>query len=214
MGNVLDTASLGSLAFAGSVRDPLNLQNNRGLSDFDRRHVFVANFVYQTPALAGYNAFARQVFGGWQVSGIFRAQSGGPLTITSGRDNSLTHTEDVADLVSGQAIGIQHDSRQDWLGEYFNTDAFAVNAAGTKGNSGRNNLLTGPGLSSWDAGLSKTWAVRERYKLQFRWEAFNVFNHTSFHDPITNRSSSNFGRILEVGSIPPRVMQGALKFSF
>ena len=210
----LDTASLGSLAFTGSVLDPQNLRNNRGRSAFDRRHVFVANFVYQTPALAGHGAFARHVLGGWQVSGIFRAQSGGPLTIGSGRDNSLTHTGDVADLVEGQEIWTQRGSRQDWLGEYFNTSAFTVNAPGTKGNSGRNNLVTGPGLSSWDAGLSKSWAIRERYRLQFRWEAFNVFNHTSFADPNTNASSSNFGRILNVGSIPPRVMQGALKFSF
>jgi hypothetical protein len=56
--------------------------------------------------------------------------------------------------------------------------------------------------------------VRERYALQFRWEMFNAFNHTSFGEPQTDPTSSNFGQITEIGPINPRVQQAALKVTF
>jgi hypothetical protein len=61
--------------------------------------------------------------------------------------------------------------------------------------------------------LIKNWQI-ERAGIQFRWEAFNVFNHPSFGTPSTDPSSGNFGQITNIGSVPPRVMQGGLKLSF
>lgn len=60
----------------------------------------------------------------------------------------------------------------------------------------------------------KNWSIKERYTLQFRWEAYNALNHPSFGQPDSNPSDSNFGQITNQGPINPRVMQGALKLTF
>jgi hypothetical protein len=60
----------------------------------------------------------------------------------------------------------------------------------------------------------KNWTLRERYNIQFRWEMFNAFNRPDFSTPSTDPTSGNFGQITSIGSIPPRVQQGALKVTF
>ena len=95
--------------------------------------------------------------------------------------------------------------------EYFNTAAFTVNTVGAFGNAGRN-VLIGPGLKNIDFGAIKTFTVKERYKVQFRAEAFNIFNHANFNNPSANVSASTFGTITSAGA--PRVLQLALKAMF
>ncbi len=60
----------------------------------------------------------------------------------------------------------------------------------------------------------KNWTYRERYNTQFRWEMFNAFNRPSFANPNNDPTSGNFGQITSIGSVPPRVMQAALKLTF
>jgi hypothetical protein len=69
-------------------------------------------------------------------------------------------------------------------------------------------------ISTADLAVIKNWSIKERYKFQFRWEAFNALNHPSFGQPDSNPGDSNFGQITSIGAIPPRVMQGGLKFAF
>ena len=106
----------------------------------------------------------------------------------------------------GAACGLRHV-----ILRYFNVDAFAQNPAGTFGTSGRN-ILRGPGNATVDFGLLKNFAVRERHRLQFRAEFFNLFNRVNLGNPNTNRNAGNFGRITSAGS--PRVAQLALKYTF
>ena len=73
--------------------------------------------------------------------------------------------------------------------------------------------LRAPHTTFGDAGINKNWTFAERYGVQFRWEFFNVFNHPSFGSPGTTLGEGNFGQISGTGSEPPRVMQGALKFT-
>ena len=212
----LDSASIGTLAFTGSVADPFNMRNNRGWSAFNFPHVFVNNFVWELPKLNRLNPFARGVIGGWQLSGIWRMQSGAPVGIRPGYGNnrSLFQTGgDRADYVPGEAISVQQGSKNDWLHEFFSTSAFQPNAPGTLGNTPRY-LFHGPRTNSWDLGISKNLMARDRYKLQFRWEMFNAFNTPSFSTPVNTVTSAQFGEILSTGTVPPRVMQGALKLSF
>jgi len=212
----LDSASIGTLAFTGSVPDPNNMRNNRGWSSFYFPHVFINNFVWELPKLNGWNALARGILGNWQLSGIWRMQSGPPFGVRpgSGNNNSLLQTGgDRADYVPGQAITVKEGDKKDWLNRYFNTSAFKQNAPGTIGNTPRA-LFHAPRIHSWDAGISKNWPFKDRYRFQFRWELFNAFNTPSFAAPNNSVSSSQFGRILATGSVPPRVMQGALKFHF
>ncbi|HVX65361.1 MAG TPA: carboxypeptidase regulatory-like domain-containing protein, partial [Bryobacteraceae bacterium] len=212
----LDSSSFGSLAFTGSVADPFNMRNNRGLSSMNFPHVFVTNFVWELPGLRNSHPVARGVLGGWQLSGIWHIQSGAPFGISpgSGSNNSLSQIgADRADYVPGQEVWTKQGDKNDWLNKYFNTAAFQKNAPGTFGNTPRN-LLRGPRTNSWDLGISKNWRFADRYRLQFRWEMFNAFNTPSFGNPSTSASSAQFGQITSTGSVPPRVMQGALKMSF
>jgi hypothetical protein len=63
-------------------------------------------------------------------------------------------------------------------------------------------------------GIDKNWQFHEKYAIQFRWEMFNALNHPSFGIPSNDPSSGNTGQITSTGVTPPRVMQGALKFTF
>jgi hypothetical protein len=79
--------------------------------------------------------------------------------------------------------------------QWLNKSAFVLNTPGTFGNAGRN-ILTGPGFEDVDFAASKTTAVAERVSLQFRAEAFNLFNHPNFTQPANTFTAATFGQIL------------------
>ena len=191
--------------------NPFNFRNERGPSDLDITHRFVGSYIWELPKLAGHNAVVRNVLGGWETNGIVTFESGGWLNFTSGRDNSGSGVNgDRADLVGNPFLSTSR-SRDELVRAYFNTGAFAQNAAGTFGTVGRN-IMRGPGLANVDLGLSKNFRVREGMRLQFRGEFFNALNRVNLGNPNTNASSNQFGVITSAGS--PRVVQLALKFHF
>lgn len=191
--------------------NPFNIRNDRAVSDFDLPHKFVGSFVWQLPGGSIHNALARTLAGGWELNGILNFQSGLPFSVTSGVDNSQSAVNaDRADLVGDPHLSSGRPTAQ-LLRQYFNTAAFTVNKIGTFGNAGRN-ILFGPGTENIDFGAIKTFRFLERYKIQFRAEAFNLFNHPNFNNPNANVSASTFGMITGAGS--PRVVQLALKAMF
>lgn len=111
-------------------------------------------------------------------------------------------------LVSNPNSGAPHTFSQ-----WFNTTAFVnpPSAAGPPGNTPRASIR-GPGLQRWDFSLFKNTKVRERMNVQFRAEAFNIFNHTNFDLVRLTRQSGSFGQI--IGTRDPRIMQLALKLYF
>jgi hypothetical protein len=191
--------------------NPYNIRNDRAVSSFDIPHKFVGSFVWQLPGSALHNALARTLVGGWEINGIFNFQSGTPFTVTSGVDNSQSAINaDRANLVGDPHLDTGRPTAQ-LIQKYFNTAAFTVNTVGTFGNAGRD-ILFGPGVENIDFGGIKTFAVKDRYKVQFRAEAFNLFNHPNFNNPNANVSAATFGTI--TGSGAPRVLQLALKAMF
>lgn len=210
--------------FRGSINDPYSIHWNRGLCDTNYPSVFVNSWVYQEPKLAQYGKFASAVLGSWEISGVWTFQSGEPFGISggcNGSNNSGTlQGSDRGDL-TGQPFDVHSGSKSNWLNTYFNPAAFQCNAVGTFGNSARN-LFMGPGTNESDIGLVKNFPFKERYRLQFRWEMFNAFNHPNFGLPSNSVTSSNFGQITGLAGqgsnpfsgIPPRIMQAALKFYF
>ncbi len=183
----------------------------RGNSDLNFPQIFVANFIYQTPSPSGWNSATRGILGGWQISGIYRAQSGIPFSIRSGLNKSYTVVgRDLADYAnSDHTVHVNHGS----LDHYLQASDFNQPDYGFQGDTGRN-IVTGPGQNSWDMGLSKNFRFGERYRLQFRWEMFNAFNHPNFYYPNPTLSSGTFGQITGTGYIPARTQQAALKFYF
>jgi len=208
----IDLGSYGSVEGNTGGPDPFNLNNNRGLSDFDKRHRLVVSGVFEHPRLANTNYLIRNVFGGWQSNIIFTAESGSPFTVLSGVDNALMGVGGNFADYNGSAWEIAGDrSRQQQISKWFNTSAFTVNALGSIG-SGRRNQLIGPGGWNADYSLFKSFFIRERTELQLRGEFFNVFNHTRLGAPVATVTSTTFGQITSAND--PRIVQLALRLRF
>ncbi len=221
---LIDTASSANIAFGYQLPyDPFNLRLSRGISLINFPFIWVSNAIYTSPSLAHHNQLVRQTLGSWEISAIITSQSGQPFTVYGGFGNNSSESlqyGDHADQVSGQPLNVRQGSRSHWLNQYFNINAFTENPPGTFGNTGKD-IMRGPPYNNADAGLSKNWLILERYTLQFRWEMFNAFNHPSFATPNnTNQISPNGGNAGGIeGTITsifgsPRIMQGALKFTF
>ncbi len=193
-----------------SQTNPFDLEFDWGYANADRRHRFVTSALWQIPGEFD-NGVMAAVLSDWSLTGILAMQSGGGFTVTSGVDNARTGTGGQRADVSGDPTLSSDRSNSEKILEWFETSVYAPNALGTFGNSARNSVR-GPGLKNVDLGLHKSFATGGSTKLQVRIEAFNVFNWVNLGNPNFSQNSANFGRITSAGS--PRVMQGALRFSF
>jgi carboxypeptidase family protein len=211
-----DVGGSGDPSFESSVSDPYSIRHDYGPSSLNYPFVWVSNLIYDLPELKDSPATLRYLLGGWEIAGLYSAQSGPPFTINGGEGNNNSGFDvgqDRADLVPGQPFNVRQGSKRQWIQQYFNTAAFTNNAPGTPGDSPKFLIQEAPIMTA-DVALIKNWTFRDHYIVQFRWEAFNAFNHPSFGQPDSNPGDSNFGQITGIGNIPPRVMQGALKLSF
>ena len=209
-----------------------NLASNRGSSNFDVRHNLAISYVYALPFFK-QPGLVHTALGGWQVSGITIAQTGTPFNVTNG-----TNFGDAAGVANGVGTG----SRPDQAGNpnasvqsnvptvrgplLYNPSAYTVPTGLTFGNVGRN-TLTNPGRINFDFGLFKRFSFGETRALDFRWENFNLFNHTQYNgvtgsmdcsgagfnagDPACIASSSF---LHASGAHLPRRMQFGLRFQF
>jgi hypothetical protein len=209
----IDIESTGTGINTGYLQNPGCVECNRGNSNISIPQTFVANFVYETPSLAGWNRAAKLALGGWQVSGIYRASSGAPFSILCGCTTSWQYGgQDHPDFADG--VTRIHQNPGD-LEHYLVASDFVTPQQGSSGSVGRNPGVYTSGVNTWDLGLSKNIRFTERYRLQFRWEMYNAFNRVTFGQPNNTFTSSSFGQITSTNSAyPARVMQGALKFYF
>ncbi len=192
-----------------------------GKLGYDQTHVFVANYLYSLPNLSAFkgNWLARGVFHNWEVAGITTFASGFPLGI------GLTRTDGVDRTGGGDAprvimtgnpiLGRSERSFSKW----FNTAAFAAPGVGNFGNAPRD-VFRGPGINNSDFTLFKNFPIREKARLQFRAELYNVFNHTQWagvdnaarFDAAGNQVNGQFGQVTSARL--ERQMQFALRFEF
>jgi hypothetical protein len=144
---------------------------------------------------------------------IFNYTGGYPFSIYSGQDNALTGTGNQrGNSVSGQAPTLSGNrSTAARTAEWFNTAAFVVNPTGTYGDTGRN-AYRGPGYTDFDMGLMKHFQLKERLNTTFRFEAFNVLNHTNLGQPNNTVTNGNFGKITSASD--PRILQFALRLNW
>ena len=162
----------------------------KGVSDFDLTHNFVLNYSWQIPTPASFNSLTKSVLGGWELGGIFTARSGAPFSVTIQTDRARTGDSRVRSSSGGQrpdynaAPGCNPNAINPGnASNYINTSCFSWPALGELGNLGRN-TLRGPGLQEDDFSLFKNWPLfGERARLQFRAEAFNLFNKPNFQAP-------------------------------
>ena len=185
----LDNNSVGSSN--PQAQDYRNLSAERGLSDFNARHRFVLSGTYVLPFKAN-GAVASRLVQGWTVSPIVNLQSGSPFSPIIAVTDSKGSLEafDRPSIAPGVSLYLPNPSPTG----YLNPAAFLRQATGF-GNAGRN-ILTSPGFEDIDLSIAKITSIKERASLQFRAEAFNLFNHPNFGQPTNNLASSAFGQIL------------------
>jgi len=227
-GKSLDTASDESITNLMVQSARLNPSIDRGASSFDVRHSFTGAVSYDIP-VATSNRAARAILGGFSLDSIIRARTATPVTVATGRDPLGLGLTNVArpDLVAGQPLYLYSDQLPG--GRRFNPAAFdgaTPLAQGRQGTLGRG-TMRGFGMQQIDLSLRRRFALGERVGLDFRADAFNLFNTPSFANPIGIMTNANFGRSTQIVSAAsvggmnplfqvggPRSMQLALKLQF
>jgi Carboxypeptidase regulatory-like domain len=202
-----------------TIQNPSNPRGDYGPCSYDVPNLFNASVVYYSHF--GSRGALSFLLSNWQIAPLMRYETGFPINPLSGRDNSLTGIGlDRPNVVAGQPTytGTSHSSR---LFQWVNPARFTQNTTGTFGNAGHFSLRT-PGYFDVDAAVSRIFKVAEHYNLEARVEAFNLTNHPNFGGPTPSTggslgpnptlSSSSFGRITTAGD--PRILQGAIKFTF
>jgi len=212
------------------VANPYNRWYGMGPAPYNRDHVFVANFVYDTPFFRHASSRAlRMLAGGWQLSGYVTAQTGLPLNVQLGgpaANNGLPtwngtgpggNRPNLSGAVAySKSPTVCSGASSDPC--WFSSSGFAAPTTGQWGNLGYD-ALEGPGRHNWNLSLFKKFVFSEARgsALEFRAEGFNIFNHTQFQGSAnggisTNFSSSNFGRITQ--AFDGRVFQLGMKLMF
>jgi hypothetical protein len=210
---VFDSAVLTGPVTTFQAADGFNKRLEKDVSTGNVPHIVASGGVYELPfgrsrthSLQGWrDALA----GGWQIAGILRLHSGSPLAVTQ-----------ATNLNAFAGFGIQRPNRvadpilpadQRGTGRYFNTTAFTQAPQFTIGNSSRNPVV-GPGYRTADLMVGKTFAIAERFRAEFRAEAFNVTNTPPLGAPNTSFGNAAFGSITT--ALDPRVFEFVLKLHF
>jgi hypothetical protein len=213
------------------VPDTYDISMLWGPSEFDVRHIFVANYLYQLPFLHGRQDVLGKLLGDWQISGIVQYQTGTPC-------NAIQSGQDFAGVGQDANFGCGNNG-QFWAmngnpnliktfgpnGQWFSTTnpdgsaIFTKPAPGTFVTQRVRDVIYQPGLENWNMGLFKSFPITERYGLQFRAEAFNVWNHPNWNSPQLNpANAATFGKVLTKGSGSSgngeRNLQLSLRFYF
>jgi hypothetical protein len=225
--NLTDATNDRDAIDAPQLRTDFSLE--KGIARLDRTHVFVASYVYELPyPKSGFMAspILSQVFGGWQVAGITTAQSG--LVVPRVIQDTFVPRGNRANLVGDPLSGVP-ENPTGGNPYFFNPLAFRPPDVGEVGNSSRAPFRF-PRQVYTDIEFAKNWRWGENYRVQFRAELFNVFNHTMFDnanvtlpanrlpgDAIFNsfdafRAVSSFGQF--TSSLAAREIQLGLKFNF
>lgn len=213
----------GDEGFSGGVgnRGPQNDNDpeaDRARSVNDARNRLVFSGVWALPVGQGKkflsnSGWINTILGGWQASAIVSYQSGFPFTVQSGQDFSNTGS------TNPRPDRICNGEGQKTVDSWFNTNCFTTTALAAAlasgnprfGDSGRN-ILDAPGLEDYDLAILKDFALSERFKLEFRSEFYNAFNHPYFGVPGAVIGSPTFGVITSAGA--PRDIQFGLKLFY
>lgn len=229
---ISDTINSDTEGLANPVQDAFNLRAEKALGNQDEPQAVTVNYIWELPFFKkSSNKLLKGSLAGWELAGIYIAHSGLPQQVC------IDH--DVVGLADGGTIcqrpdlvaNPNFDRSKQTIAEYFNTNAFVLQAPGTFGNAARN-VVRGPGINNWDFSVFKNFNLPyflghssdEPPRLQFRGEFFNVLNHTQFNALNTTfvptadvqgalaSPGSGFGTVTGAGA--PREIQVALKLLF
>lgn len=193
-------------------------QYYRSVATFNRPQNLVVNFILDLPDV--HERYLGVILNHWQISGISTFQSGAPLGVAVSTSSGTDITGSTSIAARAQLVGNPNLSRGDrTFARYFNIAAITLPAVGTFGNAPRL-FLRGPGINSTDVSLMKNITLKERLKVQLRFEAYNVANHTQasvVNTTATFNSSTGalpavFGQV--TAARDPRQLQMSARVSF
>ena len=207
-------------------QNPACTSCERASGDFDARHVFNANAVFDLPfgwphsPHSFSSRIAHSAFDRWRVAPVVMARSGLPVNVTEDRSSSTVATGYTTNQRPDRAVGVPltpvgGHSRGLWI----NPAAFVLVARPGYGNAPRN-VARGPGLWQADMALVKEVSVTDRVAVTLRGEIFNLLNRAQYGLPAVDLSTSAFGEILNtvntgpVGTGTPRQLQFSLRLGF
>ncbi|MGE0129159.1 MAG: carboxypeptidase regulatory-like domain-containing protein [Blastocatellales bacterium] len=176
----------------GGVGTPADPELSRGPAGFDRTHIYNATFVWDIPFANKSNGFIKAIFGGWQLSGIFSAQSGTPINFTAAGATLRAPNNTQRPNLNGdpKVFGEIGPGKL-----YFDTSVFSAPAANTFGNMRRNDSIRGPGYTNLDGTLIKRFRFTERIGGEVRADALNVTNSPNFNNPNGSFGNAAFGQV-------------------
>jgi len=195
------------------VQNSYNLRGDRGLSDFDARHRFTLNGIYEMPL------HGNRWKDGWQLAPIITLQSGNPITFKTS-NTSFTGAATLRPSVTGPVqtgYGPSPNGNATFV-EYLQNPTVFYEQGAAFGNLGRN-VVIGPGFANVDIALIKQTMIREKIRLEIRADAFDALNHANFGQPGVTVGTSTFGLISSTrfptgDSGSSRQMQLAMKLVF
>jgi hypothetical protein len=194
-----------------------------GPSILDRTHVAYVNFIYDIPIFRNSsNRFAKDVVGGWQLSGIINMMSGIPVNLGISASNSVCSAVPNCQLRPNQSGPIHYPAASAHLSsgngtiQWFDPSAFSINtlpglSTASWGNTGFDSVR-GPGRDNWNLAMYKTFAAGERLHFELRAESYNTWNHTQFRNINNTIGSSDAGKA--TSAFDPRVFQLGAKVIF
>lgn len=213
-----------------TIQNPFRPELERALSQFDRTHVFTANFLYELPfgknKTFDLGSVGNAILGGFQFAGIYTLQSGTPLTITQTGgtfvSNGVSVTTPVDPFDQGYTAATVRPNllcdptlpkSERSVTRWFNTSCFSpvLSNSTSYGDAGRG-VVRGPGINNLDVSLYRTFRFTESMNLQLRAEFFNVLNKAQYNNPVTTLGSANFGFITSARDA--RIIQFGAKFNF
>ncbi len=219
----IQSADLTSSTLAGSggtLSNPFDASYDRGSGNFDRRHIFNVNYIYDLPFYKhGGNFLQHEFLAGWQIAGVTVAEAGVPLNIyyngpdTLGLGGNTTNRPDIVSSVKYPKTQASWFDRNSFVAPIAPWAAGAP-AGDTGFGDARKDNIVGPGLFNWNISLYKDFLLtsHEGPRLQLRAESYNTFNHTEFNNVDTGFTDGNYGQV--TSTYDPRVLQFGAKFLF
>lgn len=193
---------------------PEVIHRNRARAGYDRRHIFQMAYVYELPFGRGKKFMnqgpASWILGNWAVNGVFYWFTGTPFTVGGGGACNCPGNLQTANQVKPEVeiIGNYGPGQL-----YFDPSAFAAGPANQFGSTGRN-ILTGPGRIGTDMSIARIFPIGERFRLEFRGEAFNLTNTPQFNNPAASVTGANFGEVRATQALSERQIRLGLLLRF
>ena len=204
----------------GSGYNTLGFHEYKGLTKYDRRHIFTYSAIYELPFGKGKkwanHGLSNALFGGWQLNGLWTWESGIPLLLSASSTslNAPGNSQFPLQIAPAKVLG-NVGPGQLW----FTASSFVNAPAGTIGNVGRN-VLHGPNLFAINGSVFRKFNLTERFKLEFRAEAYNLTNTKQLDTPDVTLGDAAFGSVTtaqgsqSVKINPNRLLQGSLRITF